>query len=131
MKAKILLLSVTILSVSLTACKNEKDKPFSFKRTHYELKSGYTEDDLQGKPWINANIPGQVAMVERPSIKDDFYTSANYDMYMNNEYGPFDLSSINVRNTLNSIYNGTASDYPNKSLFDKTRDLMSGSASLY
>lgn len=129
MKTKVFLLTLTISILALGSCKpTVPDKPFSFERVEYDIKNGYTEDDLQGAPWLNANIPGQVAMVEQPSEKDDFYTSANYDMFMNGEYGPFDLSSINVNNTLVPIYNGTSASYPNKDLFDKARDLMSGTS---
>ena len=132
MKVKALLLTVSIFSMSLVACKPESETPFSFKRINYELTEGHTEDELQGAPWINANIPGQVAMVEQPSLKDDFYTSVNYEMFLNHEYGPFDVSSHNVTNLLNSIYNGSCDDYPNKTLFEKTRDLMaSGSVSAF
>ena len=128
MKTKAFLLTFTISVLALGSCQPtpvKPDEPFSFERVDYEMKDGHTEDELQGAPWINANIPGQVRMVEQPSVKDDFYTSANYDMFIDNEYGPFDLSTLNVRETINSIYNGTAEDYPNKGLFDKTRNLMS------
>ena len=128
MKTKAFLLTFTISVLALGSCQPtpvKPDEPFSFERVDYEMKDGHTEDELQGAPWINANIPGQVRMVEQPSVKDDFYTSANYDMFIDGEYGPFDLSTLNVRETINSIYNGTAEDYPNKGLFDKTRNLMS------
>ena len=128
MKTKVFLLTFTILVLALGSCQPtpvKPDEPFSFERVDYEMKDGHTEDELQGAPWINANIPGQVRMVEQPSLKDDFYTAANYDMFIDGEYGPFDLSTLNVRETINSIYNGTAEDYPNKGLFDKTRNLMS------
>ena len=131
MKTKVFLLTLSITVLALGSCKAPTpDKPFSFSRIDYELKDGHTEDELEGAPWINANIPGQVQMVEQPSVKDDFYTSANYDMFINGEYGPFDLSSLDVRNICNGIYNGGAQPYPNKGMFDTTRDLMgSGSVS--
>ena len=126
MKTKVFLLTLSISILALGSCKpTVPDKPFSFERVDYDLRGGYTEDDLQGAPWINANIPGQVAMVEQPSVKDDFYTSANYDMFIDNEYGPFDLSQLNVSEIINSIYNGMSEDYPNKDMFDRTRSLMS------
>lgn len=130
MKIKVLLLTLSVTVLALGSCNtpSKPDQPFSFDRVEYEIKDGYTEDDLQGSPWINANIPGQVSMVEQPSVKDDFYTSANYDMFIDGEPGPFDLSSIRARDVIYSIYDGTASDYPNKALFDKTKELTSGSA---
>ncbi len=133
MKTKTLVIIFPIFVLSLGACNKPvaPDKPFSFERVDYDLAEGHTEDELQGAPWINANIPDQVAKVEQPSVKDDFYTSANYDMFMDNELGPFDLSSIDVRDTLNSIYNGTADEYPNKNLFDRTRNLMSAGSASY
>ena len=131
MKAKVFLLTLSITILALGSCKpTVPDKPFSFERVEYTLKGGHTEDELEGAPWINANIPGQVQMVEQPSVKDDFYTAANYDMFINGEYGPFDLSSLDVRNVCNGIYTGSAQPYPNKGMFDRTRDLMgSGSVS--
>ena len=127
MKFKVTLLTLSITILALGSCAHSvpkaPDQPFSFDRLDYEVAEGYTEDDLEGAPWINANIPGMVSKVECPSIKDDFYTAANYDAFIDHQYGPFDLSQINVRDILSTIIDGNV-DYPNKNLLMKTKDLV-------
>ena len=110
MKVKVSLLILSISTLALGSCrpntpkpKPEPDEPFSFERLDYELKEGVSEDELQGAPWINSNLPGMTAKVEKPSLKDDFYASVNYEKLCDNEPGPFDISSDNVRNQLNTI----------------------------
>ena len=111
---------------AVTSCNDAVVRHFSFERTHYVLKEGVNEADLQGAPWIDANIPGMVDKVEKPSLKDDFYTSVNYEMFVEGIPGPFDLSYEITHEKLNAIMNG--GEYPNKDLFNQTRNLLSNGA---
>ena len=129
MKIKVLLLTVSTLTLSLGSCNTPKkpDAPFSFDRINYTLKPGVSEDELQGAPWINSNLPGMTAKVERPSLKDDFYASVNYEELCNNEPGPFDISTDNVRSQLYSIvYEETSA--ANSKFIRKAKSLINNGA---
>ena len=80
---------------------------FDFTRMHYELEDGYQESDLQGAPWVNTNIKGQLDMIKKPSLKDDFYAAINYDDIKNGVPGPFEVDSYYVNWALNAIYYNT------------------------
>ena len=126
MKQKLLSLTFFAMTFAVTSCTNAVVRHFSFERTHYVLKEGVSEAELQGAPWIDANIPGMVDNVEKPSLKDDFYSSVNYEMFVDGIPGPFDLSYEITYEKLNSIMNG--GDYPNKDLFNQTRNLLTNGA---
>ena len=105
---KIRVLTLCVAICTLSACTfshspKPKEDNFNFNRTHYQLKEGVEENELQGAPWINSNLPGMTAKVEKPSIKDDFYAAANYDELVNNEPGPFDISADNVATQLRTF----------------------------
>ena len=122
MTLKLFKLSICVVSLSVCGCHNVAPKPqhFSFERTNYVLAEGASEEDLQGAPWINANIRGMVDNVEKPELKDDFYTAANYEMFKSGELGPFDKSSNNVNAIFDEIREGTE-DFPNRDLMRSTR----------
>ena len=50
----------------------------------YSLKDGVDTSTLHGTPWLNTSIIGMANKVYKPSPKDDFFTSANYDVLVNN-----------------------------------------------
>ena len=103
---KILILCIAICTLSAcraTPSPKPEDDHFNFSRTNYVLKEGVEESELKGEPWINSNLPGMTAKVEKPSLKDDFYAAANYDELVNNEPGPFDISSDNVATQLRTF----------------------------
>ena len=77
---------------------------FSFEPIEYEMKQGYQLSDLQGAPWVNSNLEGQLNKIKKPSLKDDFYASVNYDRILNNNGGAFNVCDSYVNNALNAIY---------------------------
>ena len=99
------------------------DGKFHFEQIPYILKSGVSRDELQGAPWINANLPGMVAKIEKPSLKDDFYTAVNYDDLSVNNGGFFDQSDAVVRQQFNNMYD-VNSGLGNSALFSRTKDLL-------
>ncbi len=48
--------------------------------------------------WINASVEGALDDVERPSLKDDFYASVNYDEIRSLEFGEDDYSKGGIFN---------------------------------
>lgn len=81
---------------------------FCFDQWHYEIANGHSASEIQGAPWINSNIRGQIHVIKKPSLKDDFFTSVNYEMIKSGELSPFDLCDEDVAEALESIENGTA-----------------------
>lgn len=104
-----------------------KDKPtgdeFRFEQIDYNLKPGVSRSELKGAPWINANMQGQVAKIQKPSLKDDFYTSINYDDLVANNPGMMDLSTDRNMEIFNQMYD-SSSGKPNASVFNYARYLM-------
>ena len=130
MKAKHLLLTICVINLALVACDSHKaEEHFSFNRIHYDLAPEASASDLDGAPWINSNIPGMLENIQKPDLKDDFYASINYDSIINDVLGPFEQSSVNASDALQTIVDGTA-NYPNRDLLMKTKQmLVSGVAS--
>lgn len=131
---KIIRLLLTISIFSLASCNfasltpKDKDKnDFDYSQINYETTPGYNKSDLEGAPWINSNILGMVERVEQPSLKDDFYTSVNYDDFIEGNYGPFDVSGSITHDNLNDIYSGTV-NYPNKAFIRRMKNLTSSGA---
>ena len=83
---------------------------FSFEPINYEMEEGYTLDDIQGAPWINSCVIGELEKIKKPSVKDDFYASVNYDAIRYGGLGPFENCDAEVNSIFNSIYSGAASD---------------------
>ena len=84
---------------------------FIFDLLPYELEEGYTRDDLNGAPWINANIKGEIDKIKKPSLKDDFYTSLNYDAIKNGDGGIFGDCSTAVSDAFEEIFTGQTDEY--------------------
>ena len=82
------------------------DPDFSFDLLNYELKSGYSASNIQGAPWINSNLNGQLQMIEKPSLKDDFYASVNYETILSGNGGVFDLGDQYIQQALYDIFYG-------------------------
>ena len=89
------------------------DAFFDFSLLDYELKEGHTVSEIKGYPWINSNLPGQINLIEKPSLKDDFYASVNYDKIINNEPGAFEVDDILVSQALTTIYYGDGENTTN------------------
>ena len=77
---------------------------FCFDVFEYDTKNGYTIDDLQGAPWINSNLQGELQKINKPSLKDDFYASVNYEKILNHQPGAFDICDNYVNDALASLY---------------------------
>lgn len=97
--------------------------PFTFDQFEYELKDGVDRSEIEGYPWINANLEGQLDKIEKPSLKDDFYTAINYDAIQNHEMGIFDISEKAVKDAFESVFKED-SRAENKKLLAKTKDLI-------
>ena len=82
---------------------------FSFEPVEYEMNNGYTLSDINGAPWINSNVRGELEKIKKPSLQDDFYASVNYDDLKSNSAGAFGISDAAVDAAFNEIYNGSAS----------------------
>lgn len=79
---------------------------FVFTPVQYETRTGYTLSDINGAPWINANIVGEINKIKKPSLKDDFYTSINYERIRDNGGGAFDECSDIADSVFDAIYSG-------------------------
>ena len=81
---------------------------FAFDRVKYKLKPNYSEDELIGSPWINSNVRGQLRAIEKPSLKDDYYASVNYEIMTKGELSPFEENDIIVEEAFDEMYYGEA-----------------------
>ena len=100
---------------------------FAFDRVNYKIRDHHSEEELIGAPWINSNVRGQLRAIEKPSLKDDFYASVNYDFISNGELAPFEENSIVVEEAFEQIYNGEAASKTTnggiyKSFLDKVQE---------
>ena len=129
-------LALSILFIALAGCSStgRRDEPiddsdvgnFSFDRTNYVYKDGYTASDVQGSPWINGNIQEYINKVEKPSIKDDFYLSVNYDDLEAGNLGMFDRSSYKVQENYYSIFD-SEEDFTDRNIIDyATSNVVNG-----
>ena len=82
------------------------DPVFSFDLLDYQLQPGVKKSDLQGAPWINSNLNGQINKIKKPSLKDDFYTSVNYENILSGNGGAFGLADQYVNQALYEIFYG-------------------------
>ena len=79
---------------------------FTFDKVDYEMQDGYELSDIQGSPWINSNLQGEIQKIKKPSLKDDFYTSINYEDMLNGVGGCFDKADENVSRAMHEIFYG-------------------------
>ena len=78
---------------------------FSFNPVVYEMEEGYQLSDIVGAPWINSNVEGEIDKIKKPSLKDDYYASINYEaIKYENDGGPFQHSKVRVTNAFNSFF---------------------------
>ena len=97
------------------------EKPsFSFEPVNYEMQSGYKLSDINGAPWINSNVRGEIEKIKQPSLQDDFYASINYDAIKSGKGGGFNDSDSKVNEVFNQIYNGEASSKTTNGVIIKT-----------
>lgn len=104
---------------------------FSFEPVNYEMNNGYKLSDINGAPWINSNVRGELEKIKKPSVKDDYFASVNYDSLINNQTGAFDESDAVVTAAFNDIYSGAASSKTTNGAVIKTTydKISSGSVS--
>ena len=100
---------------------------FAFDRVNYTLRGHHTEEELVGSPWINSNIRGQLRAIEKPSLKDDYYASVNYEIMTQGELSPFEENDIIVEEAFEEMYNGEAASKTTnggifKAFYDKVAD---------
>ena len=86
---------------------------FSFAPINYQMQSGYKLSDINGAPWINSNVRGELDKIKKPSLKDDFYASVNYDGIKNWTKGAFENCSSKVNDIANQIFVGDTSSTTN------------------
>lgn len=82
---------------------------FSFKPINYEMENGYKLSDINGAPWINSNIVGEINKIKKPSLKDDFYASVNFDAIKNWDGGAFGKARDVADNITNNVFVGDTS----------------------
>ena len=95
--------------------------PFTFDQIQYELQDGVDRSEIEGNPWINSNLAGQLSKIKKPSLKDDFYASVNYDSILNHELGIFEKSDRAVREAFEMISDET-SGVGNSKLFSRIKN---------
>ena len=99
---------------------------FSFDPVVYEMEEGYQLSDIVGSPWINSNVEGEIDKIKKPSLKDDYYASVNYEAIKENDGGPFHHSKERVTNVFNSFYSDSVSSTTNgqalKTFYEKILD---------
>ena len=103
----------------------EQENDYDFSIFPYELEPGYTLNDLQGAPWINSNLEGEIHKIKKPSLKDDYYASVNYELLKGNFDGAFGICDGRVANATNAIYSGeneTTNGQFFKAVLDKISD---------
>ena len=81
---------------------------FIFDLANYEPRTGYTLSDVNGAPWINSNIRGELDKIKKPSLKEDFYASVNYETLKNGDGGAFNDCETATQQAFEAIYNGDA-----------------------
>ena len=79
---------------------------FSFDKINYEMEDGYSLSDIEGAPWINSNIQGEIDKIKKPALQDDFYSSVNYEDIKYNGKGAFEWCESDVNNAFQRIYFG-------------------------
>ena len=80
---------------------------FSFDAINYQMESSYKLSDINGSPWINSNVRGEIEKIKKPSLKDDFYASVNYESLKSGGKGAFDNCDVAVGKAFDDIYSGT------------------------
>ena len=69
----------------------------------YKLKQGQTKDGLSGSPWLNVSPVGIASKVEKPSLKQDYFLSSNYDYLSNAKLEPGQISDGGMVGALNTL----------------------------
>ena len=93
---------------------------FVFDPIEYEMQSGYKLSDINGAPWINSNIWGEIYKIKKPSLKDDFYTSVNYETIWHSGNGAFDDCADYVDAAFEALCKGEELDLTTNGLAFKT-----------
>lgn len=99
---------------------------FCFTLWDYEMEEGASASELQGAPWINSNIKWQLNKIKKPSLKDDFYASVNYETIKNGDTTPFDECEYLVSDAFEKIDNGTANTTNSGVLYASYSKMVNG-----
>ena len=89
----------------------------------YTLKQGQTKDGLTGSPWLNVTPVGIAGKVEKPSLKQDFFLSSNYDYLSTAKLEPGQIGdggTIGAINVLQKRYLELGSGKANKGNYAAT-----------
>lgn len=95
--------------------------PFTFDQFEYELQDGVNRSEIEGNPWINSNMEGQLNKIKKPSLKDDYYASINYESILNGDLGIFDKSEKAVKEAFEKVVDET-SGVGNSKLFSRIKN---------
>lgn len=126
------LINIGILSTLavLSACTNTAPEPELEKfGKYYQVKAGEDSSTLFGYPWIASIYEGSLSKIVKPSLKDDFYASVNYEKinamkeydYGNN--GTFEECAVKVDELAESIF--TIDDVEDKASVLTAQNLVS------
>ena len=98
---------------------------FVFSQLPYKKKAGYENTELQGAPWINSDLEGQLNAIEKPSLKDDFFANINYDAITKNIPGYCEKGRDITYNYMYEIVDGSiANGTTNGAFFYSAIDKM-------
>ena len=133
---KRIMTALLLVTLAITGCQTNKsqtpstpeDDPseqggFSFEQIDYELKPGVAKTDIKGAPWVNANLPGMVNKIEKPSLKDDFYSSINYEDLCANNPGTFDIGAQTLISQFSEAFD-SSSGVGNSKFFNRAKDMI-------
>ena len=71
------------------------------------MQNGHNKSEIQGAPWINSNLNNQISIIKKPSLKDDFYASINYDDINNRVSGPFSVNDERIERAMENVFNNS------------------------
>ena len=114
-------------NVTLNIVLRDIDGSFNFEQIPYTLKPGINRSELKGAPWLNTNLPYMAEKIEKPSLKDDFYTSINYEDLVVNNPGYMDMSDDAVDSVFNDLFY-YSSGISNARLFYSASELVGDGA---
>lgn len=99
---------------------------FCFDTWNYELENGVTLSQLTGAPWINSNVKGELYKIKKPSLRDDFYASVNYEDIKSGETTVFDECDYLVDEAFEKINNGTTGTVNGDVLYQSFTKMVAG-----
>lgn len=70
---------LTLLTLAVVGCTLNPPAIREDKYLFYEVNEGVDVEELYGSPWLNSSVQGMIQKIKKPSEKDDFYASTNYE----------------------------------------------------